>query len=100
VKTKIPNPLDYLRAWHNAYVEDALDQDQPRYWQLYWGGIILACAIFLVYMYWFNDLVDLPARAHVSFNVLRICILIPFTPLRRLHLLGLMLFFWVSRISF
>ncbi|WP_461138912.1 hypothetical protein [Spirosoma pomorum] len=81
--------LERLRIIYDAYVKDALDQDQPRFWFLFCGSVALSCAGFYFYTFWVEGFLDLSVQKFLGKAVIIFCIILPSLVLRRLTYLAI-----------
>lgn len=68
-----------------SYVEKGLTGDQLKFWFLFWGSVVAACALFYVYDRWLSGFLGPEITAHLNPIVTFGCVLLPAFVLRRLH---------------
>lgn len=88
------NLLKKARCWHKNYVVDAIEPRQAKFWFLFWGSIVLSCAIFYVYAFCVGDYLEHLKPAYFTTMVTSGCVLFPALMLRRLHLVGFLFLYY------
>jgi hypothetical protein len=83
------NPLERLRIWYGNYVDGSLDQDQPKFWLLFWGSFAISCAGFYLYKVKVQDYLDLPIQGFSNDLMAIICTAFSSLVLRRLTYLAI-----------
>jgi hypothetical protein len=82
-------PLNRLRVWYRNYTRGSLNQDQPKFWFLFWGSVALSCLVFYTYKLRIQDFIDLPIRGFSNDLMAIFCVAFPSLVLRRLTYLAI-----------
>ncbi|MFC5411968.1 hypothetical protein ACFPMF_21775 [Larkinella bovis] len=76
---------EFIRKWWTSYVEKGATPDQLKFWFLFWGSVVTACALYYVYDRRLSEFLSLEVTSRLNLLVAYGCFLLPAFVLRRLH---------------